>query len=152
MVYASLCSEHSNAKQPSCFFPIPQAAECISRIVERASAPVIYLSTDAAESETGLLQSLIVVKGKVVPLVKRPARNAAEKWDALLYRAKIEDDNQVKAMLDKTICAMSNVFIGAPGSTFTDDILRLRKDWGSASTCDEHLCQGEVPNFIAEGE
>uniref|UniRef100_A0A7N0TYR1 O-fucosyltransferase family protein n=1 Tax=Kalanchoe fedtschenkoi TaxID=63787 RepID=A0A7N0TYR1_KALFE len=42
-----------NAKQPSCFFPIPQAADCISRIVERANIPVIYLSTDAAESETG---------------------------------------------------------------------------------------------------
>ncbi|CAM8906808.1 unnamed protein product [Rhodiola kirilowii] len=141
-----------NAKRPSCFFPIPQAAECIARIVKRANAPVIYLSTDAAESETGLLQSLVVVNGKVVPLVKRPARNSAEKWDALLYRAKIEDDSQVKAMLDKTICAMSSVFIGAPGSTFTDDILRLRKDWGSASTCDEYLCQGEVPNFIAEDE
>ena len=85
----------SNAKSPSCFYPIPQAADCISRIVERANAPVIYLSTDAAESETGLLQSLVVVDGKVVPLVKRPPRNSAEKWDSLLYRHGIEDDSQV---------------------------------------------------------
>lgn len=55
-------------------------------------------------------------------------------------------------MLDKTICAMSTVFIGSSGSTFTEDILRLRKDWGSASQCDEYLCQGELPNFIAEDE
>lgn len=55
-------------------------------------------------------------------------------------------------MLDKTICAMSSVFIGASGSTFTEDILRLRKDWGSASLCDEYLCQGEEPNFVAENE
>lgn len=55
-------------------------------------------------------------------------------------------------MLDKTICAMANVFIGSSGSTFTEDILRLRKDWGSASNCDEYLCQGEPPNFIAEDE
>lgn len=55
-------------------------------------------------------------------------------------------------MLDKTICAMSSVFIGSSGSTFTDDILRLRKDWGSASLCDEYLCQGELPNFIADDE
>lgn len=55
-------------------------------------------------------------------------------------------------MLDKTICAMSDVFIGSMGSTFTEDILRLRKDWGSASLCDEYLCQGEVPNFIADDE
>lgn len=59
---------------------------------------------------------------------------------------------KVEAMLDKTICAMSSVFIGAPGSTFTEDILRLRKDWGSASMCDEYLCQGEEPNFIADNE
>ncbi|KAM1060000.1 hypothetical protein TB1_023988 [Malus domestica] len=141
-----------NNKQPSCFYPIPQAADCIIRVAERANAPVVYLSTDAAESETGLLQSLVVVNGKTVPLVKRPARNSAEKWDALLYRQGIEGDVQVEAMLDKTICAMSSVFIGASGSTFTEDILRLRKDWGSASLCDEYLCQGEDPNFIAENE
>ncbi|CAN4085096.1 unnamed protein product [Withania somnifera] len=141
-----------NGKKPSCFYPVPQAAECINRVIERANSPVIYLSTDAAESETGLLQSLVVFNGKTVPLVQRPARNSAEKWDALLYRHGLEGDSQVEAMLDKTICALSSVFIGSSGSTFTDDILRLRKDWGSASICDEYLCQGEVPNFIADDE
>ncbi|XP_008465040.1 O-fucosyltransferase 36-like [Cucumis melo] len=141
-----------NAKQPSCFYPIPQSADCIIRMVERANVPVIYLSTDAAESEHGLLQSLLVLNGKPIPLVKRPPRNSAEKWDALLYRHGIEGDSQVEAMLDKTICAMSSTFIGAPGSTFTEDILRLRKDWGTASLCDEYLCQGEEPNFISENE
>nr|KYP43643.1 hypothetical protein KK1_034924 [Cajanus cajan] len=141
-----------NAKKPSCFYPIPQAADCILRVIERADAPVIYLSTDAAESETGLLQSLVMLNGRPVPLVIRPPRNSAEKWDALLYRHGIEGDSQVEAMLDKTICAMSSVFIGASGSTFTEDILRLRKDWGSASMCDEYLCQGEEPNVVAENE
>ncbi|KAM7254640.1 hypothetical protein ACFE04_004020 [Oxalis oulophora] len=141
-----------NAKKPSCFFPIPQVADCIARIVEKSSAQVIYLSTDAAESETDLLQSLIVVNGKSIPLVKRPPRNGAEKWDALLYRHGLEGDSQVEAMLDKTICAMSSVFVGSSGSTFTEDILRLRKDWGSASSCDEYMCQGENPNFIADDE
>ncbi|XAR49822.1 Peptide-O-fucosyltransferase [Bertholletia excelsa] len=141
-----------NAKSPSCFFPIPQAADCIGSVLERANTPVIYLSTDAAESETSLLQSLVVLDGKPVPLVKRPARNSAEKWDALLYRHGLEEDSQVEAMLDKTICAMSTVFIGSTGSTFTEDILRLRRGWGSASLCDEYLCQGELPNFIAANE
>ncbi|KAE8715082.1 hypothetical protein F3Y22_tig00110187pilonHSYRG00529 [Hibiscus syriacus] len=141
-----------NVKNPSCFYPIPQAADCITRMVERANTPIIYLSTDAAESETGLLQSMVVVNGKTIPLVKRPPRSSAEKWDALLYRHGIEDDPQVEAMLDKTICAMASVFIGAPGSTFTEDILRLRRGWGTGSLCDEYLCQGEVPNFIAGEE
>ncbi|PHU14996.1 hypothetical protein BC332_16201 [Capsicum chinense] len=141
-----------NAKNSSCFYPVPQAADCINRAVERSTAPVVYLSTDAAESETGLLQLLFVVNGKKVPLVRRPTRNSNEKWDALLYRRGLEGDRQVEAMLDKTICAMSDVFIGSMGSTFTEDILRLRKDWGSASNCDEYLCQGEVPNFIADDE
>ncbi|KAF1869142.1 hypothetical protein Lal_00048423 [Lupinus albus] len=128
------------------------AQHCLLRVIERADVPVIYLSTDAAESETGLLQSLVVLNGRPVPLVIRPARNSAEKWDALLYRHGIEEDPQVEAMLDKTISAMSSVFIGASGSTFTEDILRLRKDWGSASLCDEYLCQGEEPNVVAENE
>ncbi|XP_075505285.1 O-fucosyltransferase 36-like isoform X1 [Primulina tabacum] len=141
-----------NAKKRSCFYPVPQAADCINRVVERAGTPVIYLSTDAGGSETGLLKSLIAWNGKTVPLVNRPGRDAAEKWDALLYRHGLEEDHQVEAMLDKTICALSTVFIGSHGSTFTEDILRLRKDWGSASLCDEYLCQGELPNFIAEEE
>ncbi|OAY64449.1 hypothetical protein ACMD2_04351 [Ananas comosus] len=141
-----------NAKKESCFFPIPQAAECILRVVERSNAPAIYLSTDAAESETNLLQSLVVLNDKPVPLVKRPDHNNVEKWDALLYRNHIGGDSLVEAMLDKTICALSNVFIGSSGSTFTEDILRLRRGWGSASRCDEYLCQGERPNYIAEQE
>ncbi|KAA0040879.1 O-fucosyltransferase family protein isoform 2 [Cucumis melo var. makuwa] len=84
-----------NAKRPSCFYPIPQAANCIASVVERSNSPVIYLSTDAADSETGLLQSLVMVNGKPIPLVKRPPRNSAEKWDALLYRHEIEEDSQV---------------------------------------------------------
>ncbi|MBA0870364.1 hypothetical protein Goshw_011496 [Gossypium schwendimanii] len=84
-----------NAKKPSCFYPIPQAADCITRMVERANSPVIYLSTDAAGSETGLLQSMIMLNGKTIPLVKRPPRNSAEKWDALLYRHGLEGDSQV---------------------------------------------------------
>lgn len=71
--------------------------------MERSNGAVIYLSTDAAESETSLLQSLVVVDGKIVPLVKRPPRNSAEKWDALLYRHGIEDDSQVRILsLDKS--------------------------------------------------
>jgi len=139
-----------NVKKESCFFPIPQAAECILRIVEKANAPVIYLSTDAAESETNLLQSLVVFNDRQVPLVKRPEHHSSEKWDALLNRNRMGGDGQVDAMLDKTICALSNVFIGSSGSTFTEDIFRLRRGWGSASHCDEYLCQGELPNFIAE--
>ncbi|KAL5197486.1 hypothetical protein ABZP36_000998 [Zizania latifolia] len=139
-----------NVKKESCFFPIPQAAECILRIVEKTNAPVIYLSTDAARSETNLLQSLVVFNDRQVPLVRRPEHHSSEKWDALLYRNHMGGDNQVEAMLDKTICALSNVFIGSSGSTFTDDILRLRRGWGSASHCDEYLCQGELPSFMAE--
>ena len=64
-------------------------------MVERSNSPVIYLSTDAAESETDLLQSLIVVNGKTVPLVKRPSHTSVEKWDALLSRHGIEDNSHV---------------------------------------------------------
>lgn len=142
-----------NMKEESCFYPIPQAAECILRVAERANAPVIYLSTDALESETNLLQSLLVPSAdKPIPLVKRPSHNSIEKWDALLYRNHLGGNIQVDAMLDKTICALSSVFIGSSGSTFTEDILRIRRGWGSTSQCDEYLCQGEQPNFIAENE
>lgn len=66
--------------------------------------PVIYLSTDAAESEHGLLQSLLVLNGKPIPLVKRPPRNSAEKWDALLYRHGLEEDSQVSQKVSTFSC------------------------------------------------
>ena len=68
-------------------------------MVARANTPVIYLSTDAADSETGLLQALVLNDGKPVPLVQRPARNSAEKWDALLYRHGLEGDSQVSSFI-----------------------------------------------------
>lgn len=73
----------NNLKKVRCFFPIPQAADCILRMVERANAPVIFLSTDAAESVTDLLQSLVVLNGKSVPLTKWPKHNSADKRDAV---------------------------------------------------------------------
>ncbi|KAJ4799468.1 O-fucosyltransferase family protein [Rhynchospora pubera] len=139
-----------NVKKESCFFPIPQAADCVKRVVEEAGSPVIYLSTDAADSETTLLQKLVKLNGEEVPLVRRPEHNSAEKWDALVYRNHLGGDAQVEAMLDKTICAMAKVFVGSAGSTFTEDILRLRRGWGSSSSCDQYLCQGHLPDFIAE--
>lgn len=90
----------SNMKEQSCFFPVPQAAECILRVVERSNAPVIYLSTDAAESETDLLQSLLLLNdGKRIPLVKRPGHNSVEKWDALIYRNHLGGNTQVDYLL-----------------------------------------------------
>ncbi|KAM3235555.1 hypothetical protein P3L10_015592 [Capsicum annuum] len=96
MWQSALCDSHSklNAKNSSCFYPVPQAADCINRAVERSTAPVVYLSTDAAESETGLLQLLLVVNGKKVPLVRRPTRNSNDKWDTLLYRHGLKEDRQ----------------------------------------------------------
>lgn len=56
---------------------------------------MIYLSTDAAESETNLLQSLVVFNDRQVPLVKRPEHHSSEKWDALLNRNRMGGDGQV---------------------------------------------------------
>ena len=55
-------------------------------------------------------------------------------------------------MLDKTICAMSSSFVGTPGSTFSVDIMRMRNEWSTSSTCDQYLCEGEEPDFIASSD
>ncbi|KAH0850105.1 hypothetical protein HID58_095774, partial [Brassica napus] len=62
------------------------------RIVERANAPVIYLS-QAAESETGLLQSLVVVDGKVHSACKTSTSQLSGKVglvDAMLDRQYVQ--------------------------------------------------------------
>lgn len=147
--FLTFCNENSKKGYKCFFYPIPQAAECILRNIHSSSVPVIYLSTDAKESETSLLQSLLVQNGVSIPLVQRPDHEKGEKWDSPLERHGLLDDKEVVAMLDKTICAMSSMFIGSPGSTFSADIMRMRGEWGTSNTCDGYLCEGEKPNFVA---
>ena len=82
-------------KSQVAFTPFHKLLIALPGLLKGAGSAVIYLSTDAAESETDLLQSLITVNGKTVPLVKRPSHTSVEKWDALLSRHGIEDDSQV---------------------------------------------------------
>eukprot|EP00250_Pteridium_aquilinum_P022915 c25904_g1_i1 orf=218-1690(+) len=147
--FLTFCNENSKKGHQCHFYPIPQAAECILRIVSSTSARVIYLSTDAKESETSLLQSLLYKNGMRISLVRRPEHDNGEKWDSPLLRHGLLNDKEVTAMLDKTICAKANTFIGSPGSTFSVDILRMRNEWGVSSSCDQYLCGGEKPDFIA---
>lgn len=57
----------SNAKRPSCFYPITQAADCISRVVGKANTPVIWLSTDAAEVKPVCLSHWLRWMGGLCP-------------------------------------------------------------------------------------
>lgn len=147
--FLTFCNENSKKGYNCFFYPIPQAAKCISQKVRSALVPVIYLSTDAKESEVSLLQSLLVQNGLSIPLVRRPDHDDGEKWDSPLKQHGVLSDQEVLAMLDKSICAMSSTFIGSPGSTFSADIMRMRREWGTSNTCDQDLCQGEKPNFVA---
>lgn len=135
-----------NKKIPNCFFPIPQAAECIQKTIQVSNPKLIFLSTDAPESEIKELRSMVSV-----PLVMRSeAHEAQAKWDSLLWRKKLESDPAVMAMVDKAIAAMGTVFVGTRGSTFSDDIQRMRNESGTANSCDCNLCDGELPSFTAE--
>ncbi|KAH7443935.1 hypothetical protein KP509_02G056600 [Ceratopteris richardii] len=147
--FLTFCNENSEKGHECHFYPIPQAAECILRTASATSARVIYLSTDAQGSETGLLQTLLYKDGMRISLVQRPDHDGGEKWDSPLARHGLLNDKEVIAMLDKTICSMSSTFIGSPGSTFSVDILRMRNEWGTSSSCDQYLCGGEKPDFVA---
>lgn len=135
-----------NRQSPSCFYPVPQVARCIQKQLQRSNTTIIFMSTDASESEITELKALVSA-----PLVMRTMSHEPEaKWDALLWRKGLESDPAVMSMLDKAIAAMGVVFIGTRGSTFSDDIQRMRNEWGSAATCDGNICDEEVPSFLAE--
>ncbi|GKA89995.1 hypothetical protein Tco_0811807 [Tanacetum coccineum] len=141
----------SNAKNPSCFFPIPQAAECISRLVERANIPVIYLSTDAAESETGLLQSLITNGNTVHSLQRRLVIGLKM---MLLYRKKVDGDTPGGgyAMI-RLIQLCLGVSLELQDQPFTRDILFGSLIWKFLLPFAQQVkLSGEVLNFIAGDE
>lgn len=141
---------NKQAPGASCFYPVPQAARCIESKVREVGAEVVFLSTDAAESEVGGLVVALAARG--VTVVRRStAHEALAKWDAVLWRqAGREAEAGVMAMVDKTICAMAVAFVGTRSSSFSAHIQSMRRDMLTASSCDANLCDGfGSPSFIA---
>ncbi|KAG0609703.1 hypothetical protein M758_7G007700 [Ceratodon purpureus] len=130
---------------PSCFYPIPQAAQCIESKVREAAADVVFLSTDAPESEVAGLVAALAQRG--VAVVRRSAAHEAlAKWDSVLWRqAGREAEAGVMAMVDKAICALAVAFVGTRSSSFSADIQSMRRAMLTASPCDAPLCHGLGP-------
>jgi peptide-O-fucosyltransferase len=144
---------NKQAPGPSCFYPIPQAARCIESKVREAAADVVFLSTDAAESEAAGLVAALAQRG--VGVVRRSAAHEAlAKWDAVLWRqAGREAEAGVMAMVDKAICAMAVAFVGTRSSSFSAHIQSMRRDMLTASTCDAPLCHNlGPPSFQAPAD
>ena len=140
---------------PSCFYPIPQAARCIERAVRAAAAAdVVFLSTDAPESEATALVAALARRG--VDVVRRSAAHEPlAKWDAPLWRLapNREAEPGVMALVDQTICALAATFIGTRSSSFSAHIQHLRHDMLTASTCDAPICHNlGPPSFQAPTE
>lgn len=135
----------------SCFYPIPQAARCIERKVREVGADVVFLSTDAAESEVEALVAVLQHQRGVVVVRRSATHEALAKWDAVLWRQQgREAEAGVMAMVDQAICSLAMAFVGTPGSSFSAHIQSMRVAMATASSCDTHLCDGHgPPSYIA---
>lgn len=74
-----------------------------------------------------------------------PRMNGGEPWVRRLGVQGHGSQFDLLAMtLEKLVCALSTVFVGSVGSTFSADILRLRFGLHASSCHDSTLCQGET--------
>ena len=61
-------------------------------------------------------------------------------WKHPLQEAGFDVSRLAIATMEKLICAQSYAFLGTHGSSFTDDIIRLRQGMRLSSCVDDFIC------------
>ena len=61
-------------------------------------------------------------------------------WLSQVRKAPWGREESVAGAVDKLLVASSRIFLGTPMSTFTADILRMRRGYGYASCLDDMIC------------
>jgi peptide-O-fucosyltransferase len=120
---------------PGCFtLSIPQLAKCLDRALEAKGLSLLFVASDATAEEIELLKELLRSGGKTIIRIPRLENLAGHRW----YQGLPKDDEMIYSVVEKTICAMSTVYISSFYSTFSQDIQRIRYDWNK-NTCHDHL-------------
>ncbi|GBG92528.1 hypothetical protein CBR_g55863 [Chara braunii] len=153
--------------QNGCYFPINQVADCLVRQLHpsktQGRSEILFLATDASPEEVSQLQSLmnrpnpgwgsegsmiITLDGMAVTGRQKPANEKLpwRNWNSALTASQRKNP-ETRAMLDRTICALGAVFIASRGSTFSNEVRRIRNGWRLHNKLDSVVCKGVKPDW-----
>eukprot|EP00271_Cylindrocystis_brebissonii_P001525 TRINITY_DN1178_c0_g1_i1.p1 TRINITY_DN1178_c0_g1~~TRINITY_DN1178_c0_g1_i1.p1 ORF type:complete len:365 (+),score=31.49 TRINITY_DN1178_c0_g1_i1:728-1822(+) len=129
--------------------PLDEALEWIRRLAGEYELMTVFLATDADLSELAHIRKSFQAWQLELPRLRLvtlhvPKRHhtavdvVKSRWLQEVYDRGWEGELPVM-ILDKVICSMASAFLGSIGSTFTDDIMRLRYGMATASARDRLL-------------
>ncbi|GAQ79568.1 hypothetical protein KFL_000330140 [Klebsormidium nitens] len=101
---------------------------------------VVFAATNASPPELALLRQLV----QVPIVVLDNDHTIAASWNNVLenqFGANWNEDTLILSMLDKAICSLSTVFLSSSLSTFSLDILRIRRGLGNVHCHDGDFCK-----------
>ncbi|CAI5520236.1 unnamed protein product, partial [Closterium sp. Naga37s-1] len=109
------------------FLTVKNAGRCIvERMVRSGNISTVFLATDADEEEVGQLERVIRSHLPGVEIVQLPEELTGQPWAKVLEPFRFQNQALLRATLDKAVCALADVFMGTPKSSFSSDIERLR--------------------------
>ncbi|CAI5472072.1 unnamed protein product [Closterium sp. Yama58-4] len=124
------------------FLTAENAGRCIAeRMVRSGNISTVFLATDADEQEVRQLERVIRGLLPGVEIVQLPEELTGQAWAKVLEPVRFQNQALLRAMLDKAVCALADVFMGTPRSSFSTDIERLRTGFRISTCEDEYICE-----------
>ncbi|CAI5501113.1 unnamed protein product [Closterium sp. Naga37s-1] len=124
------------------FLTVKNAGRCIvERMVRSGNISTVFLATDADEQEVGQLERVIRSHLPGVEIVQLPEELTGQPWAKVLQPFRFQNQALLRATLDKAVCALADVFMGTPKSSFSSDIERLRTGFRISTCEDEYICE-----------
>ncbi|CAI6007091.1 unnamed protein product [Closterium sp. NIES-65] len=124
------------------FLTVENTGRCITeRMVRSGNISTVFLATDADGEEVGQLERVILGYLPGVEIVQLPEDLTGRPWARVLESFQFQNQALLRATLDKAVCALADVFMGTPKSSFSIDIERLRTGFRISTCEDEYTCE-----------
>lgn len=135
---------HCVAQSKCEYWPQRQAAECALAKMRAAGLELLFLASDSTNEDLSLFLTMLQEPRDLGPPIRvvRLGRMQGRMWAEAVNRAVAFDDPMVVATVEKVVCAMSMLFMGTHGSTFSQAIADFRMALGTATCEDGDFCSG----------
>lgn len=136
----------------ACYWPeIPAVSRALSAHAARRNITRVFVASNAHPAEIDLLRRLLRSAGPpdgglevlLLPRLDSLPANVTRPWADKWLKMKLDDDPYAAAIFDKLVCTRAANFIGTGGSTFSDDVYRIRWADGTAKCEDGDFLEFE---------
>eukprot|EP00475_Leptophrys_vorax_P015964 TRINITY_DN22347_c0_g3_i2.p1 TRINITY_DN22347_c0_g3~~TRINITY_DN22347_c0_g3_i2.p1 ORF type:complete len:260 (-),score=28.22 TRINITY_DN22347_c0_g3_i2:15-794(-) len=144
-------------RKSTVYAPIASVAEFVLNHLSGKGMKLLFVATDASPTEIQLLERLLITRDPARSLVavrlpqfdKGSEKELSLPWVKDFLQMESTDHGNVRSLVEKLICASAQYFIGTKVSTFTHDIMTLRRMLGTLTDAD--TCIGSPEAYFCIG-